>query len=297
MKITSIGEILFDLFPNHKRLGGAPLNFLFHIYKLTGEGNIISRVGKDVLGTKAIDEIKFAGISTDYIQVDRVHPTGVANVILDTNGNPEFEIDTDRAFDYLELTDDIKYLVSNETNCLYFGTLAQRSEISRNSIQALFNNQDIKYFCDLNLRNDFYDEEIISESLKTADFLKVNYKEMGLLNDLITQIDYNTEKVAYELMDQFNISMIAVTRGKDGSTIFENGKRYDYTSVDVKVKDTTGAGDAFAAMLCLGYLQGLEINRINKLANDFAGEICMIDGAIPKNDRIYDNFRELIGIF
>lgn len=297
MKITSIGEILFDLFPTHKKLGGAPLNFIFHIHKLIGEGNIISRVGKDVLGIKAIDEIKLAGLNTDYIQIDRIHPTGVANVILDEQGNPEFEIDSDRAYDFIELNDDIKYLISNETNCLYFGTLSQRSETSRSSIQALFNNPDIKYFCDLNLRNDFYDEEIISASLNTTDFLKVNYKEMNLLNDLITQIDYNTEKVAYELMEQFNISMIAVTRGKDGSTIFENGKRYDYTSIDVKVKDTTGAGDAFAAMLCLGYLQGLEINRINKLANDFAGEICMIDGALPKNDRIYDNFRELLGIY
>lgn len=297
MKITSIGEILFDLFPTHKKLGGAPLNFIFHINKLIGEGNIISRVGKDVLGSKAIDEIKFAGMNTDYIQIDSIHPTGVANVILDEKGNPEFQIDSDRAYDFIELNDDIKYLISNETNCLYFGTLSQRSETSRTSIQALFNNPDIKYFCDLNLRNDFYDEEIISASLNTADFLKVNYKEMNLLNDLITQINYNTEKVAYELMEQFNISMIAVTRGKDGSTIFENGKRYDYTSIDVKVKDTTGAGDAFAAMLCLGYLQGLEINRINKLANDFAGEICMIDGALPKNDRIYDNFRELLGIY
>lgn len=297
MKITSIGEILFDLFPTHKKLGGAPLNFIFHIHKLTGEGNIISRVGKDILGSKAIDEIKSAGLNSEYIQIDRIHPTGVANVILDENGNPEFEIDTDRAFDFIETTEEVKYLISNETNCLYFGTLAQRAETSRNSIQSLFNNNDIKYFCDLNLRNDFYDEEIIEASLRAADFLKVNYNEMGLLNDLITQIDYNTEKVAYELMEQFNISMIAVTRGKDGSTIFENGKRYDYTPTDVKVKDTTGAGDAFAAMLCLGYLQGLEINRINKLANDFAGEICLIDGAIPKNDRIYDNLRELIGIY
>lgn len=297
MKITSIGEILFDLFPTHKKLGGAPLNFIFHIHKLIGEGNIISRVGKDVLGIKAIDEIKLAGLNTDYIQIDRNHPTGVANVILDEQGNPEFEIDSDRAFDFIELNDEIKYLVSNETNCLYFGTLSQRSETSRNSIQTLFNNPDIKYFCDLNLRNDFYDEEIISASLNSTDFLKVNYIEMNLLNDLITQIDYNTEKVAYELMEQFNISMIAVTRGKNGSTIFENGKRYDYTSIDVNVKDTTGAGDAFAAMLCLGYLQGLEISRINKLANDFAGEICMIDGALPKNDRIYDNFRELLGIY
>lgn len=297
MKITSIGEILFDLFPTHKKLGGAPLNFIYHIYKLSGEGNLISRVGKDALGTKALDEIKLAGINTDYIQIDRIHPTGVANVILDSDGNPEFEIDTDRAFDYLERTSEIDELVNFETNCLYFGTLSQRSETSRQTIQSLFNNPDIKYFCDLNLRDDFYDEEIITTSLSTSDFLKVNYDEMKILNDLIIQIDYNTEKVTFELMERFNIKMISVTRGKDGSTIFENGKRYDYTSDSVKVKDTTGAGDAFASILCIGYLNGIDINLINKLANDFAGEICMIEGALPKSDRLYDSYRELLGIY
>jgi fructokinase len=98
-------------------------------------------------------------------------------------------------------------------------------------------------------------------------------------------------------MEKFEINMIAVTRGKDGSSIFENGKRYDHSNVDVKVIDTTGAGDAFAAILCAGYLHGLEIPYINKLANDFASEICQFEGALPKYDRIYESFREQMGFF
>lgn len=296
MNITSIGEILFDIYPDHKKLGGAPLNFIYHIKKLTDNGNIISRVGKDVLGNKVIGELKHAEISTDFIQQDNLHSTGKANVMLDEDGVPEFKIDIDSAFDFIAPNEENENLVNSDTDCLYFGTLAQRSEISRNTIQSLFN-RGIKYFADLNLRQNFYDEEIIIASLKAADFIKVNYDEMHVLNDLVLQSEYNTEKVAYDLMEKFEINMITVTRGKDGSSIFENGKRFDYSNVDVKVVDTTGAGDAFSAILCIGYLQGQENTFINKLANEFASEICKFEGALPKNDRIYEEFREQLGFF
>jgi len=296
MNITSIGEILFDIYPNHKRLGGAPLNFIYHIKKLTDSGNIISRVGKDVLGNKIINDLKHSGLSFDFIQHDNLHPTGMAIVHLDNLGFPTFKIDVESAYDFIELNDDAFHLINAETDCLYFGTLAQRSEVSRKTIQSLFN-RGLKYFADLNLRQNFYNEEILITSLEAADFIKVNYEEMHILNDVLLQSEYHTEKVAYELMEKFEINMIAVTRGKDGSSIFENGKRYDHSNVDVKVIDTTGAGDAFAAILCAGYLHGLEIPYINKLANDFASEICQFEGALPKYDRIYESFREQMGFF
>ncbi len=296
MNITSIGEILFDIYPNHKRLGGAPLNFIYHVKKLTDNGNIISRVGKDVLGNKAVNDLKHSGLSFDYIQHDNLHPTGMAIVHLDDSGIPNFKIDTDSAYDFIEMNDENENLIIADTDCLYFGTLAQRSELSRKTIQSFFN-RGLKYFADLNLRQNYYDEEVLSASLKAADFIKVNYEEMHILNDIILQGEYHTEKVAYELMEKFEINMVAVTRGKDGSSIFENGKRYDHSNIDVKVVDTTGAGDAFAAVLCVGYLHGLEIPYINKLANDFASEICQFEGALPKYDRIYESFRELMGFF
>lgn len=296
MNITSIGEILFDIYPNHKRLGGAPLNFIYHIKKLTDNGNIISRVGKDVLGNKVINDLKHSGLSFDFIQHDNIHPTGMALVTLDDNGTPNFKIEPECAYDFIEHNHENENLINADTDCLYFGTLAQRSDISRKTIQSLFN-RGLKYFVDLNLRQNFYNEEIINSSLKAADFLKVNYEEMHVINDMLLQSEYSTERVAYEIMDKFDIKMIAVTRGKDGSSIFENGKRYDHSNVDVKVLDTTGAGDAFAAVLCVGYLHGLEIPYINKLANDFASEICQFEGALPKYDRIYESFREQMGFF
>ena len=296
MNITSIGEILFDIYPNHKRLGGAPLNFIYHVKKLTDSGNIISRVGKDVLGNKVINDLKHSGLSFEYIQHDNLHPTGMAIVHLDDSGNPNFKIDTDSAYDFIELNDENENLINADTDCLYYGTLAQRSDLSRKTIHSLFN-RGLKYFADLNLRQNFYNEDILNTSLEAADFIKVNYEEMHILNDIILQGEYRTEKVANELMERFEINMIAVSRGKDGSSIFENGKRYDHSNVDVKVLDTTGAGDAFAAVLCVGYLHGLEIPYINKLANDFALEICQFDGALPKYDRIYESFREQMGFF
>jgi len=294
MNITSIGEILYDIYPSHKRLGGAPLNFIYHIKKLTDSGNIISRVGKDVLGNKVINDLKHSGLSFDFIQHDNLHPTGMSIVHLNDSGEPTFKIDTDSAYDFIELNDENENLLNFDTDCLYFGTLAQRSELSRKTIQAFFN-RGLKYFADINLRQDFYNEEVLTASLKAADFVKVNYNEMHVLNELLLQSEYSTERVALELMDKFEISMIAVTRGKDGSSIFENGKRFDHSNVDVKVVDTTGAGDAFAAVLCAGYLHGLEVPYINKLANDFASEICQFEGALPKYDRIYDSFREQMG--
>lgn len=296
MNITSIGEILFDIYPDHKRVGGAPLNFIYHVKKLTDGGNIISRVGKEVLGNKIINELKHAGISHEYIQHDNLHATGKAMVTVDIEGNPSFKIDTESAYDYIEINEENEALINADTDCLYFGTLAQRSQVSRETINSLFN-RGLKYFCDLNLRQNFYDEEIIRNSLKAADFIKVNYEEMHILNDILIQSEYNTEKVAFELMEKFEINMIGVSRGENGSSIFENGKRYDYSDIDVKVIDTTGAGDAFSAILCLGYLQGQENTFINKLANEFASEICQFEGALPKNDRIYEKFREQLGFF
>lgn len=296
MNVTAIGEILFDIYPDHKKLGGAPLNFIYHIKKITGGGNIISRVGKDVLGLKAISEIQKLKISTQYIQQDKVHPTGAANVALNKNSEPSFSIDIDRAFDFIEPEDEAEDLINLETDVLYFGTLAQRGEKSRETIWSYFN-RGIKYFCDLNLRQNFYSEEVIRKSLEAADIIKVNYDELQILNDLLLQSEYNTERAAFELMEQFQINLLAVTRGKDGATLFENGKRNDFSPSESEVIDTTGAGDAFSAVLCLGFMQGWDLMQINKMANEFASEVCKVEGALPKNERLYEELINLVNGF
>lgn len=290
-KITAIGEILFDIYPDSKNLGGAPLNFLYHVYKLTGEGNIISRVGNDVLGGKVIEFLKSSGMTTDYVQIDHLHPTGVANVKLNKNKVPTFRIDEKRAYDFIENTDKVKQLINKKTNCLYFGSLAQRGKVTKSTIQDLFGKK-IKYFCDLNIRQKFYTKEIIKKSLANTDALKINLDELKLINKLLFDERFSFEKTANEVLEKFNIELLAVTKGDEGTVLFSPSEANKYKIKISNIVDTLGAGDAFAAIFCIGYMKKWEISKTNKLANEFAAEICKISGALPKEDDLYLKLKE-----
>jgi len=291
--VTAIGEILFDVYPTSKALGGAPINFLFHIFKLTGQGTIVSRVGHDVLGEKVRSFLSDSGISTNYIQDDHKNPTGITNVTLDEQKIPTFNIDTDRAFDFIENNSELQTLLAEKTDCLYFGSLAQRSDVSRSTIQSLFDN-NIKYFCDLNIRQKFYSEDIIIRSLKSADVLKVNIDELELLNKLLIGDEFDMMQTSFELMGKYNIDLMAITKGAEGATLIMDEKPNHYKLEAKEVVDTLGAGDAFASILCVGYLYNWELPFINKTANDFAGEICKIKGALPDDDSLYENLKNKI---
>jgi fructokinase len=289
-KITAIGEILFDIYPETKNLGGAPLNFLYHVQKLTGKGNIISCVGNDVLGNKVIEFLKSSRISTSYIQINHLHPTGVANVRLNKNKVPTFRIDENRAYDFIEITDKVNQLINKKTGCLYFGSLAQRNKVTRDTIKSLFGKK-IKYFCDLNIRQKFYTKEIINKSLLNTDALKINIDELKLINKLLFGDRFSLEKDANKVLEKFNIELLAVTKGKDGSTLFTKNETDDYKTTLSGIVDTLGAGDAFAAVFCIGYLRKWKLNKINKLANDFASEICRIKGALPQTEKVYSKIK------
>ena len=291
--VTAIGEILFDVYPTSKALGGAPINFLYHVFKLTGQGTIVSRVGHDVLGEKVRRFLSGNGISTNYIQDDHKNPTGVTNVTLSEEKIPTFNIDTDRAFDFIENSVELQTLIADRTDCLYFGSLAQRCDVSRNTIQSLFE-KNIKYFCDLNIRQEFYSEDIIIRSLKSADVLKVNIDELELLNNLLFRNEFDMMKTSYELINKYNIDLIALTKGADGATLIKDEKTDHYKVEAKKIVDTLGAGDAFASVLCVGYLYNWSLPLINKTANEFAGEICKIKGALPDDDSLYENLKKKI---
>ena len=292
-RVTAIGEILFDIYPTTKKLGGAPLNFLYHIFKLTGQGNIVSRIGKDILGSSIFEFLNNIKMPAKFIQVDHLHPTGVASVTLNEKSEPTFTIDEDRAYDFIEKTRSLEKLINEGTDCLYFGTLAQRSKVSRATIQSLFNKK-IKYFCDLNIRQEFYSKEIIEASLKTANILKLSVGELKLLNDIFIKVDFETEKISKLIITEFDLDYLAVTLGGEGSLILKKDEVNHYKSKPVEIIDTVGAGDAFAAIFCIGCLQSWKLDKINKLANDFASELCKINGALPKSDEIYEMMRKKI---
>ena len=289
--ITSFGEILFDVYPDKKTLGGAPFNFIYHIKKLTGSGNFISRIGDDELGKNILSLVSSSGIETKFIQIDKNYPTGAANANLDKDKIPHWQIELNRAYDFIEYNSDISRLIEEKSDCLYFGTLAQRNEKSRKTIQTLFGKK-IKYFCDLNIRQDFYSKKIIESSLTASDAVKLNLEELDLVNDLLIKGKSGIEETARQIMNKYKIELLCVTQGSEGASLFKE-KDSDYCKIGIgNIVDTVGAGDAYAAVLCLGYLNGWKISRINKLASEFAGKIVTFPGAIPKDDSIYNIFKK-----
>lgn len=292
-RITSIGEILYDLYPDCKTLGGASFNFLFHIRKLTGKGNFVSRIGDDDEGKEIIAFLKRNDIPVDYIQKDSFHPTGESLATLNEIKVPSWEIKTKTAYDFIEPTVEIKNLIKHETDCLYFGTLAQRHKVSRDTIHKFFKLK-IKYFCDLNIRQNFYTENLIRECIDTADVLKLNIEELHLVNDIILKKKFNRNETSKRLLEKFQLDILCVTNGDQGANIFR-GDDYNHYKVKIdNVIDTVGAGDAYAAILCIGYLKNWNIEKINKIASEFAGEIVKINGALPSKPVFYEKYKEIV---
>lgn len=289
-RITSIGEILYDVYPEYKKLGGAPFNFIYHIWKLKGHANFVSRVGDDKNGKEMLKHLKSINFDCRYIYIDPIHPTGKVNIRLLDKKIPQFTISRESAWDYIELRDEIKELVTQQTDLLYFGTLSQRNFVTRNTIEHLLN-EKIKYFSDLNLRHHFYNESIISASLKKANVIKINESELSLVMNTIYGRSYNTEDSAKKLIDDFNLDLFCVTMGADGAYLFSKSYSNKYKTHVENLVDTTGAGDAYSAILCLGYLSQWDLEKINQLATNFAADICTVEGAIPEGDSIYNKYK------
>jgi fructokinase len=295
-RMTSIGEILFDLYPEGNKLGGAPFNFIYHIRKLTGAGNFISRIGNDKYGKEILEFLKDKNFPADYIQVDEKKPTGTASPQLSSQKIPKWKIEEDTAYDFIELTENVNDLIENQTDCVYFGTLAQREKESRETIQSLFHKKGKKYFCDLNIRQNFYSKELLEECLLAADMLKLNSDEMELVSSLLLNERFDENKTPQKVMGKYSIDLLCITKGSEGAILFCGGEKnkYEINLNKEEVIDTVGAGDAYAAILCLGYLENWSLEKINKLASEFASEIVMINGALPDNDSVYDKIKKRI---
>jgi len=291
MKIVSIGEVLFDCYQDEKVIGGAPFNFFYHIYKLTSSAEFISRIGNDENGKSIINFFKKNNISTKYIQFDKKHSTGIVNINVDKNGNPTFDVIPNCAYDFIDLNPKISKLIESDTSLLYFGTLAQRSTVSRKTIQSILG-KNIKYFCDINLRANYYTKAILDDCFKKVNVIKLNEDELKIVSGLFLTSTFELQSSAEELRRKFEIDLLSITLGEGGALLIDKfGLNENKYSVE-KVVDTVGAGDAYSAILCLGYLNKMPIDRINFLANKFAASICGIKGAIPHSDEMYDNFME-----
>ncbi|MBU0996100.1 MAG: hypothetical protein KJ737_26690 [Proteobacteria bacterium] len=296
--IVSIGEILFDMFPTHKRMGGAPFNFAFHLKKLGFPVRFISRVGFDPDGEDIISYLKQEGFYPSDVQIDPNYKTGSVIVNLDEKGVPDFEILPDAAFDHIKLSKTLLLAGKVPVDLVYFGSVFQRTKKASSLFSDFIRKKDkqTKCMCDINLRKGCFDKTLVSSCLTHADILKLNLDELNIIKEMNGFTGKNDAFIK-NMMKTYDIEMVAVTKGADGSEIIKNGKHYTVLCFDsnFEIADTVGAGDGFSAVLAVGYLKKWKPDKIMSVATDFAKEICKIRGAVPEEDSFYQVFRPLFG--
>jgi fructokinase len=300
--IVAVGEVLWDLFPEGPLLGGAPANFAYHAHALGAQVQLITRVGTDEPGREILRRFRGMGLSDATVQVDETAPTGSVKVQLSGNGLAHFTIQENVAWDFIALTTEA-LAAARRADAICFGSLAQRAETSRETIRKLVETAPagaLKVF-DINLRQKFYSREVIEESLRWANVLKLNDDELPTLAAMFglgvaaedqsnsgagTRTGVSAPHVQIgRLARAFDLRSVALTRGPKGSLLYQvsgdQGRWSDCGPRPVKVVDTVGAGDSFTAALVLGLLLKMDLNEINSIANDVAGYVCSQAGGTP----------------
>jgi fructokinase len=279
--LVGLGELLWDLLPAGRQLGGAPANFAFHAGALGADARVVSRVGDDVLGREARDRLASLGLSTAAIEVDPVRPTGTVGVVLAVDGQPQFTIHEGVAWDALEDTPEARRAVDSADG-LCFGTLAQRSPASRAALQRLVAAAPANALrvLDVNLRQHFHSRTILEESLGLANVVKVNDDELARIAEVLGLVGDERTRIA-GLAERHGLRCVACTRGARGSLLFSGGEWSEEPGIATRVADTIGAGDAFTAALTLGLLAGWPLATVNARAGQIAAFVCSQPGATP----------------
>jgi fructokinase len=285
MKILIFGEILFDEIDNNKYLGGASLNLSAHLAKSGAQVHLVSRVGDDELGILALKELKKLKINTDYIQIDTEHQTGLAKANVDKQGIAKYEILQNTAYDYiLASKENLAKIFSENYDCFCFGTLAQRNTISRQTLYLLLKKIKTKHiFCDLNLRQNFFNKEIIKTSLKHSDILKINQNESEYLEELF-HLPKNNHQLLFDfVLKKYSVTTLIISKGKHGCVAFSKkmkNKSVSIPEIKTQVKDTIGAGDAFSAGFLQEFLTHQNLEKACKKGNHLGAKIASQKGAI-----------------
>src|ERR1700694_1511734 len=285
--VIGVGEVLWDLLLTGTQLGGAPANFAYHAHALGAQAQVITRVGKDDHGREIIRRFHEMGLPETTVQIDETVPTGTAKVVLSGDGLAHFTIQENVAWDHIAVTP-AALAAASEAHAICFGSLAQRCEPSRNTIQQLVAAAPadaLKVF-DINLRQQFYSRGGIEQSLELASVLKLNDDELPSLAAMFN-LTGSTEDQIGQLAQTFSLRLVALTRGANGSLLYQkandnNEARWsDCPSRPVKVVDTVGAGDSFTAAMVLGLLRKMDLDEINTIANEVARYVCSQPGATP----------------
>lgn len=288
-KVVAIGEVLWDVFPDKKCLGGAPLNFLYHCKIFDMDVTLISAIGEDDLGTELLSKMGKLNVSDKYIQKSSF-PTGTVQVKLDEMGQPSYEIIQRVAWDNIVFSAVFKK-IAKETDIFYFGSLACRDLVTRSTIFQFAKNlpKEVVKICDVNIRQNYYSKELIVELLKLANVLKINDEELEIIEEFFSASQGEDEKTFLRnLLEDFDLELIILTRGEKGSLLLSKDEEGEFVTKPVIVSDTVGAGDSFAAAICYGLLNGWSLARMNVAANKLASFVCTQIGATPKIENIWD---------
>jgi fructokinase len=286
--VVGLGEILWDVFPEGKQLGGAPLNFSHHCAQLGAEAYPVSAVGADADGMEIRQILAAKNLPDLHVQTDPAHPTGRVNVTL-RDGKPTYEILRDVAWDYIRVDENLRNFAAR-ADAACFGSLAQRNSASREAIHAFLDAmrpEALRIF-DINLRQDFYNREIIESSLRRANILKLSDEELPVLAAMF-DLPGDASAQLHRLRELFDLRLVAYTRGGSGSLLLNASETSDHPGLPTEVIDTVGAGDSFTATLCTGLLQNLPLAEINTRANRVAAFVCSQAGATPTLPRHITN--------
>lgn len=278
--IAGIGEVLWDVYPDAAHFGGAPANFACHAASLGAEAWMVSAVGADELGDRALDSLGERGVECASVTRDPKHATGRVLVTLDATGQASYEFAADTAWDHLSWSDQ-RASLARRCDAVCFGTLGQRSSISRDTIRRFVEATpptSLKVF-DVNLRQQFYDTETIESSLQIASALKLNGEELPIVAELCGIKARAPRDILMELMSRYELRFAALTHGPDGALLIAAGEESECPAVPTTVVDTVGAGDAFTATLVFDFLRGLPVVEINRHANAVASFVCSQPGA------------------
>lgn len=289
--VIGIGEALWDCLPEGRKLGGAPANFAYHVSQFGLNGCAISAIGDDELGEEIIE--KFDAISLEHILPIVAQPTGTVKVTLDDKGVPQYDICLGVAWDNIPLTDDMLYMARN-AQAICFGSLAQRSEKSRNTIHAFLDaapKSALRVF-DINLRQHWYTADVIAGSLERANVLKINDEELDVVatmllgvssepGHLIAEDPDRTRAVCRDLIVKYDLQMLILTCGAFGSYVFTETDESFVPTPKVTVADTVGAGDSFTGSFVAQLLNGKSIREAHQTAVKVSAFVCTQNGAMP----------------
>ena len=280
--IIGMGEALWDVLPTGKKIGGAPANFAFHVSQFGLPSCVVSAIGDDTLGNEIIENFTSKGLNQHIEKVP--YPTGTVQVEIDQAGIPQYDIKENVAWDNIPYTDELEAL-AKRTKAVCFGSLAQRNIVSRTTINkfldAMPKNDDTLIVFDVNLRQGFYNKEILCNSMQKCNILKINDEELVTVSRMFGYPGIDLQDKCWILLGKYNLKMLILTCGINGSYVFTPGNVSFYPTPKVEVADTVGAGDSFTAAFIASIIKGKEIKEAHRLAVETSALVCTKKGAMP----------------